>query len=179
MRLRRLAGPLTLVAALGAGPTAALIVAPAAAQDASGDAAASGIPALDARPSAEHAPDEVVRIVVAALQENDASADDAGIATVFAFASPGNRAATGPLTRFEMMIKRGYADMLSFRESRFGEMQREQDIAMQVVWLMQPDGRETGYVFQLGKQDGGEYDGMWLTDAVYPIGEGPRSGTRI
>lgn len=165
MRTRRLAGSLTLVAAL-------------ACSAASGPALAD-VAVLDARPNAERGPDEVVQIVVDALHENAASEDDAGIATVFAFASPDNRAATGPLDRFESMIKGSYSDMLDFRESRFGELERAQDTAMQVVWLMQPDGRETGYMFQLGRQAGGEYDGMWMTDGVYPVGEGPRSGTSI
>jgi len=130
-------------------------------------------------PSPELAPAEVVEIVVDALQENPRLPDDAGIATVFRFASPGNRAMTGPVERFATMIKRGYADMLGFAASRFEQIEIQADTAMQVVWLTQPDGRESGYVFQLGKQSGGEYDGMWMTDAVYPLGKGPRSGTSI
>lgn len=143
------------------------------------DTVPDDVDVAEARPSAERAPQEVIDIVLAALQQNERTEDDAGIATVFAFASPGNRAATGPFERFRSMIKRGYADMLDFADSRTGELRREEDVAFQVVWLRQDDGRETGYVFQLGRQSGGEYDGMWMTDGVYPIGEGPRSGTSI
>ena len=163
--------PLALAAVLGAASIGASPVALAE--------AAEGIDVIEARPAADRPPQEVVEIVVAALRDNPATDDDAGIATVFAFASPGNRAATGPFERFRDMIKRGYADMLGFAESRFDELRLDEGVALQVVWLMQPDGRETGYVFQLGLQEGGEYDGMWMTDAVYPIGEGPRSGTSI
>jgi len=130
-------------------------------------------------PSIDLAPGEVVEIVVDALQENPRLGNDAGIATVFRFASPDNRAMTGPLERFATMIKRGYRDMLGFAASRFEPIEVEEDTAVQVVWLTQPDGRESGYVFQLGKQSSGEYDGMWMTDAVYPLGRGPRSGTSI
>ena len=163
--------PLALAAVLGA---ASIGASPAALA-----AAAEGIDVIEARPAADRPPQEVVEIVVAALRDNPATDDDAGIATVFAFASPGNRAATGPFERFRAMIKRGYSDMLGFAESRTDELRLEDDTAFQVVWLRQDDGRETGYVFQLGLQEGGEYDGMWMTDAVYPIGEGPRSGTSI
>ena len=170
--------------AAGAAVAAASALALAAALVAVEPAAAEGtvadpIDIVEARPSAERAPAEVVDIVLAALQGNGTTEDDAGIATVFAFASPGNRAATGPFERFRAMIKRGYSDMLGFAESRTDELRLEDDAAFQVVWLRQGDGRETGYVFQLGRQSGGEYDGMWMTDAVYPIGEGPRSGTSI
>ena len=169
MRPSPLAGSLFLAAALAGGAAAPPALA----------SSGSDIDIVEVRPSPEHEPDEVVEIVVAALRDNAETPDDAGIATVFAFASPGNRAATGPFERFRDMVKRGYPDMLGFSESRFGELRLGGDVAMQIVWLTQDDGREVGYVFQLGLQHGGEYDGMWMTDAVYPIGEGPRSGTSI
>lgn len=129
-------------------------------------------------PSPEHTPEQVVRIVIEALRDNDPR-DDAGIATVYRFASPGNRASTGPLPRFSLMIKRGFSDMLEHRSSRFDEMRVIDDKALQAVWLTLPSGTETGYLFQLGRQRGGDYDGMWMTEAVLPLGPGERSGTRI
>ena len=77
------------------------------------------------------------------------------------------------------MIKRGFPDMLEHESSRFDEMQVDDDKALQAVWLMAPSGSETGYAFQLGRQSGGEYDGMWMTESVLPLGPGKRSGTRI
>jgi len=130
-------------------------------------------------PSIDYGPDEVVEIVVDALRDNPQLEGDAGIETVFRFASPGNRRATGPLERFAGMIKRGFSDMLGFASSRYEAIEVQDDKAVQVVWLMQRDGRETGYAFQLGRQSGGEFDGMWMTEAVVPLGEGPRSGTSI
>ncbi|MSV29914.1 MAG: hypothetical protein EXQ52_14390 [Bryobacterales bacterium] len=50
-------------------------------------------------------PAEVVRTQITALRNNDKPRKDAGIATAFRFASPGNRAATGPLDRFILMVK--------------------------------------------------------------------------
>jgi len=77
------------------------------------------------------------------------------------------------------MIKRGFGDMLNHADSRFGDIEVRDGIALQPVWLTTFTGKETGYLFQLSRQQGGEYDGMWMTDSVLPLGEGERSGTSI
>jgi len=142
--------------------------------------ALSGAPfAADPAPTLERTPQEVVEIVVDALRTNGDATGDEGIATVFRFASPGNKASTGPLTRFTRMIKMGYPEMLAHQSSRFDEMTVSGDKALQAVWLMSPSGTEVGYAFQLGRQRGGDYDGMWMTESVLPLGKGERSGTRI
>ena len=123
-------------------------------------------------------PHEVVVIVVDSLQSND-DANDLGIATVFEFASPKNRANTGPLARFTQMIKRGFPDMLNHDGARYDALEISGDTAVQAVWLLTNSGAEVGYAFQLGKQKSGTYKDMWMTEAVVPLGESSRSGTRI
>lgn len=130
-------------------------------------------------PSADYKPQDVVKIVVDSLQNNSEAAEDSGIATVFRFASPGNRANTGPLERFTRMVKGGFSDMLNHSGARYEAMEVIGDKAIQAVWLMTDSGAEMGYAFQLGLQKSGEYEGMWMTDAVIPLGKGPQSGTRI
>lgn len=129
-------------------------------------------------PSTDYRPQEVVRIVIDALQNNSA-ADDDGIATVFRFASPGNRNNTGPLSRFTRMIKGGFPDMLNHAGARYDPMEISEDTAIQAVWLLTGSGAEVGYAFQLGRQRDGEFENMWMTEVVVPLGPGPRSGTRI
>ena len=131
------------------------------------------------QPSADYTPQEVVQVIIDALGENAATQNDAGIATVYRFASPGNRANTGPLSRFTTMIKSGFADMLDHRGSRYDTMEVTGDVAVQAVWLLLPSGQEQGYAFQLGRQSSGEYAGMWMTDAVMPLGTKGEPGTRI
>ena len=131
------------------------------------------------QPRVEHSPAEVVSILVEALKRNPGTVDDAGIETVWSFASPGNRAITGPLERFTAMIKAGFSDMLGFAGSRFEEINVAGNRAVQVVWLQQRDGREVGYAFQLGRQTSGQYQDMWMTEGVVPLGESERSGTSI
>jgi len=130
-------------------------------------------------PNTELTPSEVVQIVVDALKSNDPTNNDDGIATVFEFASPGNKSVTGPLQRFTDMIKGGFGDMLNHVKSEFGEIDIEDKTALQAVWLTSPDGSETGYVFQLGKQTTGEYENMWMTESVWPIGKRKPQGQSI
>lgn len=130
-------------------------------------------------PNTELTPSEVVHILVDALKSNDPTNNDDGIATVFEFASPGNKSATGPLQRFTDMIKGGFGDMLNHVKSDFGEMDIEDKTALQAVWLTSSDGSETGYVFQLGKQSAGEFKNMWMTDSVWPIGKREPEGQSI
>lgn len=133
----------------------------------------------DLQPEASYSPEQVVRIVIDALKNNESIGNDEGIATVFRFASPGNRANTGPLRRFTRMIKQGFPDMLHQIEARFDPIEINENSAVQAVWLLQPDGREIGYVFRLGKQKIAPYENIWMTEVVAPLGESQRSGTRI
>lgn len=130
-------------------------------------------------PSTELTPTQVVHIVIDALKSNDSENNDDGIATVFEFASPGNKSVTGPLERFATMIKRGYGDMLNHVESEFGEIDIENNTALQAVWLTSSSGIKTGYVFQLGKQTSGKNAGMWMTESVLPLGTRKPEGQSI
>lgn len=130
-------------------------------------------------PHSDYSAEQVVKIVIEALQTNDESNNDDGIATVFNFASPGNRSNTGPLPRFARMIKRAFPDMLNHSGARYDPMELSGDKAVQAVWLLTPSGDEVGYAFQLGKQRDGAYVNMWMTETVIPLGAGTQGGTRI
>lgn len=130
-------------------------------------------------PNAQLSPEQVVRIVIEALKNNDPSKDDDGIATVFQFASPGNKSSTGPLPRFTKMIKGGFSHMLNHVDSEFGPIEINERTALQAVWLTSRSGQQIGYVFQIGKQVGGEFDNMWMTESVWPIGERKPPGQSI
>ncbi|MFT5894212.1 MAG: hypothetical protein ACI8VW_001079 [bacterium] len=126
-------------------------------------------------PNETYTPQQVITIVVDSLQKN--TAGDEGIATVFRFASPGNKSATGPLSRFTQMLKSGFSDMLNHTGVRYDAIDVAGDMAVQAVWLQTQSGAEYGYAFQLRKQRGGTHDGMWMTDAVIPLGK--NRGIRI
>jgi len=128
-------------------------------------------------PSIELSAQDVINIVVQSLETNDAK--DSGIVTVFRFASPGNKASTGPLTRFTQMIKLGFPEMLNHTGARYDPIEIRDDVAVQAVWLQTDSGAEYGYAFKLGKQQLGDFKGMWMTDAVIPLGQSPDSGLGI
>jgi hypothetical protein len=124
------------------------------------------------RPSVDLQPGDVVRIVIDALAHNDEPYINAGIETTFYFASPANRVNTGPLERFVRMVKSPpYGIMVDHVKSEFSEVVFTGDKAYQMVNLTAADGRATVFAFRLGKQQGGEFDGMWMTDAVWPVAE--------
>ena len=110
-------------------------------------------------------PRDVVRIQLEALRHNDEQ--DRGIAVAFRFASPANRANTGPLPRFIAMIKEGpYALMLDFVDASYGPVETVADRARQPVMLTGP-GSSITYWFYLSRQAVPPYVDCWMTDAVY------------
>lgn len=69
-------------------------------------------------------PAEVVKIVILAMQHNDTPETDAGIATAFRFASPGNRKFTGPVEHFIPMVKSpAYIALLNFKSVEFSPIE--------------------------------------------------------
>ena len=56
-------------------------------------------------PNSSILPDEVVRIQLVALMNNDSEYKDRGIEQTWSFAHPNNKKNTGPLPNFKMMIK--------------------------------------------------------------------------
>ena len=119
------------------------------------------------QPSLEHSPEDVVRIQVGALGNNDEPYPDAGIAITFGFASPQNRQATGPLERFVNLVKNPlYRAMLNHVDAEYSPVEIEGDQARIDVVLTTAEGERVGYSFLLSRQAEGEYEGMWMTDAV-------------
>ena len=110
-------------------------------------------------------PAQVIRIQLEALRHNDER--DRGIAVAFRFASPANRANTGPLSRFVAMIESGpYALMLSFRDATYGPVETVANQARQRVTLTGTRASMT-YWFYLSRQSEAPYEDCWMTDAVY------------
>ena len=110
-------------------------------------------------------PSEIIRIQLEALRHNDEQ--DRGIAIAYRFASPANRANTGPLSRFIAMIKRGpYAHMLNFHDATYGPVETVSNRARQRVILTGPRESMT-YWFYLSRQSEAPYLNCWMTDAVY------------
>jgi hypothetical protein len=125
------------------------------------------------QPSTDQQPADVVRIVIEALAKNDEPYSNAGIATTFAFASPANKINTGPLPKFTQMVRTpAYGIMIDHVEHEFSEVVLMESDAYQMVRIRGMKGDEAIFAFRLSQQTEGKYDGMWMTDAVWPVASG-------
>jgi len=122
------------------------------------------------QPSLDLAPEDVVRIVIDALANNDKPFPDAGIETTFGFASPANRVNTGPLQKFTLMVKAPpYGVMVDHVASDISDVVMVGEDAYLLVILTTRDGNEAAFAFRLSRQADGKFRGMWMTDAVWPV----------
>ncbi len=124
----------------------------------------------EAMPNPSLSPEEVVRIQVGALGDNDNPSPDAGIETSFRFASPANKVMTGPIERFKVMVHGPhYEPMVNHRSASFENIVIDGDNASIDVILLTKDDTILGYRFTLSRQLGGGCPGCWMTDSVAPF----------
>ena len=118
-------------------------------------------------PDPSLSPQDVVSIQIEALRNNDTPYENRGIEVTFNFASPANKRMTGPLERFEMMVRNPiYGPMINHRTAKYENLMIEGKIAQIDVILTSKDGEYLGYRFVLSRQHGNRYEGSWMTDAV-------------
>lgn len=121
-------------------------------------------------PDPSFGPKEVVELQVDALATNDDPYEDAGIETAFAFASPANKANTGPLNTFKQMVRNDrYKPMIDHSHAEYGLFERDGDVASQIVTLQTREGNRVAYEFRVSLQSGNEYEGCWMTDSVHRV----------
>ena len=122
----------------------------------------------NAYPEPELKPNDVVRLQLLAMQQNDDS--DFGIEVTFRFASPANKKQTGPLKRFISLVRNpSYRPLLNHINATFLELNIEEDFAVQDVIITTSNGKRIGYRFRLSIQKGTLYPGCWMTDSVIPF----------
>lgn len=161
-----------------------------------GDAVAEEPPAADPppRPSPQWSAQEVIELQLRALQtagDPEAPAD-AGMATVFAFASPANRQQTGPLERFDAMVRQPPYDALvghvrhqvvdtGFLDAE-GQPTPDPDAAVGVRALIaverpgggdDDEGEVAWFVWVVAKQTAEPYVGCWMSELVAPTAPPP------
>src|SRR5688572_32520089 len=102
------------------------------------------------KPHPDLGPQEVIQIVLDALQHNDEPCADCGLQVAFNFASPANRAVTGPLPRFiEMVRSPMYLPLLQYTRAEFDPMMVQGDHAEQRVRVYAPDDSSAAYMWML------------------------------
>ena len=138
-------------------------------------------PASSARsgPAPDVPPRDVVHSQMAALQRSD-------VGQCYAFAAPANRLVTGPLERFERMVRDSpaYAPLIGCSRWDFvGALQISERRYLVRVRVAPPYGssapyaaawpRTVDYTFMLGRQTEPPWEDMWMTEEVMPDFEPP------
>jgi hypothetical protein len=114
-------------------------------------------------PDANLAPERVVQIQLEALQRNDSQ----GIAQTWAFAHPVNKKVTGPLERFESMIKSpNYRMLLGHQKHTIKSVLKTIDHALFVVKVFITADQHVTYKWELLKVNTGPAAGAWTTIGV-------------
>ena len=128
-------------------------------------------------PTPQLSPAQVVKVVMAALQANDAN--DNGIRITFSFASPENQRATGPIEKFIPLVKNpAYAPLVNHKSAAVRELNVKGDQAAEMVTVIDAAGNVAHYVFQLSKQhDAGPLKDCWMTDGVIRVEPKAADGT--
>jgi hypothetical protein len=116
-------------------------------------------------PSPELLPEEVISVIMEALQQNDPL--DLGIETIFNFASPGNKLATGTLDVFKKQLKTPlFQPMLNFSNYKSSELVTDGSQAQQILVIPDELGQDIGYLFTLSKQTEMPFQDCWMTDSI-------------
>ncbi len=120
-----------------------------------------------AGPDPALAPKDVVAIQLEALQNNDDPQPNAGIARTFAFAHPDNRRVTGPLPRFERMIRSpAYLPLIDHSAHQIERVEGDGDMVRFKVVVETPNGRALTYLWEVRRVGEGPHEGAWLTTNV-------------
>ncbi|MGB0957878.1 MAG: DUF4864 domain-containing protein [Litorivicinus sp.] len=117
---------------------------------------------------AEESPRAVLERLLYALQTNNEAND--GIALVFDYASPSNKAMTGPLPRFiDMVSRHPYAELLQHQSAAIGPAVDRDNQRQFPIRLITEGGTAMGYLWTLEQQP----NDRWMTTMVRPVALGP------
>lgn len=119
----------------------------------------------DFTPEPDLNPQDVVKIQLDALQNNDLLQDDLGIRVAWRFASPANRAVIGTFERFIELVKEPYRSIMGFERAQLEQFKLTHNIARQWTRLEHRSG-SVRYVFILSQQQQPPYAGCWMTDSL-------------
>eukprot|EP00249_Psilotum_nudum_P018643 c26900_g1_i1 orf=732-1688(+) len=117
---------------------------------------------IPGKPSPEIEPADVVQAQLKALREID-------MATAFEFASPKNKAYTGPLSRFTEMIQgRAYNVMIGHESAEIlSSLFISPCKFQQRVFIKGANDNQATFSWSLSKQEEGIFQGCWMTDSVH------------
>tara|TARA_Y100000389_G_scaffold27435_1_gene23550 strand:- start:415 stop:888 length:474 start_codon:yes stop_codon:yes gene_type:complete len=113
-------------------------------------------------------PDEVIKIQLTALMNNDKEFEDSGIEQTWNFAHPNNKKNTGPLPNFKMMIKgNSYKMLLNHLSHTITELGSSDNWVQFEVVILDKEKIYHKFNWQVEKFTmEGPLQGCWLTTVV-------------
>ena len=120
------------------------------------------------KPTPEINPEEVVKIQLSSLMNNNVPYLNAGIEQTWEFAHPNNRMYTGPLDNFIRMIKNpSYAMMIDHLDHNIIPVQEQENSSYYFVELTDSNGKKFGFEWTVEKvEQSGEFKDCWMTVGV-------------
>lgn len=120
------------------------------------------------KPTPEIKPEDVVKIQLSSLMNNNQPYVNAGIEQTWEFAHPNNRMYTGPLDNFIRMIKNpSYSMMIDHLEHNIIPVQEQEKSSYYFVELTDSNGKKFGFEWTVEKvEQNGEFKDCWMTVGV-------------
>tara|TARA_B100000686_G_C16328046_1_gene731699 strand:+ start:231 stop:692 length:462 start_codon:yes stop_codon:yes gene_type:complete len=120
------------------------------------------------KPNPDIKPIDVIYIQLKALQNNNDPFKNAGILQTWEFAHPKNRAYTGPLSNFIIMMnKPSYSMMIDHLDHKIILVEENKDVSYYFVELIDAKGNKYGFQWTISKViDVNEYKDCWMTIGV-------------
>ncbi|MDC0226738.1 hypothetical protein OAK12_01355 [Alphaproteobacteria bacterium] len=120
------------------------------------------------KPNTDIKPEEVIKIQLVALMNNDLPYQDAGISQTWEFAHPQNRKYTGPLSNFKTMMKSdSYSLMLNHTFHNIIFVSEQKNLANYFVELTDKVGNKFGFTWTVTKVlSDGKLKNCWMTSGV-------------
>lgn len=120
------------------------------------------------KPNPNIEPDQVIKIQLEALKNNDLPYEDAGISQTWEFAHPENRKFTGPLSNFiKIMKSNAYVSMLKHNNHKIIFVSKNINKANYFVELTDNIGNKLGFTWVVEKVLAeGNFKNCWMTIGV-------------
>ena len=120
------------------------------------------------KPSKKIEPDQVVKIQLKGLMNNNDPYSDVGIEQTWEFAHPNNKKYTGPLEKFKKMLKGdSYYMLLGHKEHQIEQVYLNENVATFLVTILDSDKNYYKFKWQVEKYiNQGPLKDCWLTTAV-------------
>ena len=110
---------------------------------------------------------DVIKIQLAALQNNNKPYKDAGIEQTWNFAHPRNKKMTGPFPRFkEMLYDKNYIILINHLSHQIKIVEQKENMHIFAVSIISNDSKNYVYIWIVQRAQHGVLKDCWLTTSV-------------